>query len=244
MRDASAKNAARSQSNRANPGGAMAKQNQTEQNRTTKTSAGGSTTTSESARPTSERQKNIETSQDRSGQRSSMSRPLSGSVETGSRPFTLMRRLSDDLDQLFDQFGFGRFGLGVQPAGRSLFDDDLWSLSRGSSVATWSPQIETFQRGDKIIVRADLPGLNKDNVNVEVNDGILTISGERKDEQEENREGFYRSERSYGQFFRSIPLPEGVNEDQCEATFKDGVLEISFSAPKHEERKARKIPVR
>jgi HSP20 family protein len=218
----------------------MAKQNQTDQDRSRDSSSAGTSHTKSAA----ERQKNIETSQDRSKQRSNVSRPLSGSVETGARPFTLMRRLSDDLDQLFDQFGFGRFGLGVQPGRRPQHDDDFWTLSLPSSGTTWSPQVETFQRGDNIIVRADLPGLNKDDVNVEVNDGVLTISGERKDEHEENREGFYRSERSYGQFVRSIPLPEGVNEEQCDATFKDGVLEISFTVPKQEQRKARKIQVR
>jgi HSP20 family protein len=200
----------------------MARQNQSDQDRSRDSSSAGST--SDSTRTGAERQKNIETGRDRGGQRG-LSRPLTGTVEGGVRPFTLMRRLSDDLDQLFGQFGFG-------------------SLGFPSSVATWSPQIETFERGDKIIVRADLPGLNKDNVNVEVNDGILTISGERKDEHRENREGYYRSERSYGQFYRSIPLPEGVNEDQCDATFKDGVLEISFDAPKPQDRKARRIPVR
>jgi HSP20 family protein len=201
----------------------MARQDQTNQDRNRDPSSAGSTASSE--RTASERQKNIETSRDRGGQRGNLSRPLAGSVEGGAQPFTLMRRLSDDLDQLFGQFGFGRFAI-------------------PNAVATWSPQIETFQRNGKLIVRADLPGLDKDSVDVEVNDGVLTISGERKEEHEEDRDGYYRSERSYGQFYRAIPLPEGVDEERCDATFKDGVLEISFDAPKPEQRKARKVQVR
>ena len=94
------------------------------------------------------------------------------------------------------------------------------------------------------MVRADLPGLNKDDVNVEVDNGVLAISGERRHESQEDRDGFYRSERSYGQFYRSIPLPEGVNPEQCEASFRDGVLDVTLPAPKQETRKARKIQVR
>lgn len=201
----------------------MARQNQTDQDRSRDSSSAGSSTDSSST--AAERQRNIETSRDRAGQRGNLSRSLTGSVEGSARPFTLMRRLSEDLDQLFGQFGFGR-------------------LAIPNAVATWSPQIETFERNGKLIVRADLPGLTKDNVDVEVNAGVLTISGERKEEQEEDRDGYYRSERSYGQFYRAIPLPEGVDEEQCDATFKDGVLEISFDAPKPEQRKARKIQVR
>jgi len=110
--------------------------------------------------------------------------------------------------------------------------------------SAWVPQIEAFRRGDKLVVRADLPGLKKDDVKVEVDDGILAISGERSEEREENRDDFYRSERNYGQFYRAIPLPEGVTGDQCEATFKDGVLEVTLPAPKQPERKARQIPIR
>jgi HSP20 family protein len=77
-----------------------------------------------------------------------------------------------------------------------------------------------------------------------VSEGVLTICGERSDEHEDTRDDFFRSERSYGQFYRAIPLPEGVTGDQCEATFKDGVLEVSIPAPKQPERKARQIQIR
>ena len=106
------------------------------------------------------------------------------------------------------------------------------------------PQVETTLRGDRLVVRADLPGIDKDDVRVEIDNDVLTISGERRNEQRDERDGYFRSERSYGSFFRAIPLPEGVNTDQCEAKFNDGVLEISLPAPKQEDRKTRQIQIR
>jgi HSP20 family protein len=135
-------------------------------------------------------------------------------------PFSLMRRMADDMDRLFENFGFGQM------------------------TAAWAPEVETFRRGDKLVVRADLPGLKKDDVKVEIDNGVLAISGERHEQHEENRDDYYRSERSYGQFYRAIPLPEGVSEDQCEASFKDGVLEVSLQAPKEESRRTKQIPVK
>jgi HSP20 family protein len=78
--------------------------------------------------------------------------------------------------------------------------------------------------------------LTKDDVNVEINDDAITISGERQNENEEKREGYYRSERSYGSFFRTIPLPQGVNADDANATFNNGVLEITMKAPQLQSR--------
>ncbi|HEX8501297.1 MAG TPA: Hsp20/alpha crystallin family protein [Pyrinomonadaceae bacterium] len=100
-------------------------------------------------------------------------------------------------------------------------------------------QVEVFEREGQLVVRADLPGLKKEDVKVEVSNDTLTISGERKSEHEEKREGFYRSERSYGSFQRQIPLPEGVNADDARATFNNGVLEISIQAPQRESRSRR-----
>lgn len=166
-------------------------------------------------------------------------------TDIASSPFLLMRRMAQDMDRLFENFGFGPLGLGTGLGLGSRFDSGLWddrwpALSR----QTWSPQIETFRRGDKLVVRADLPGLKKDDVKVEIEDGMLTISGERSEEHEENRDDFYRSERSYGRFYRALPLPDGASEDQCEATFRDGVLEVTLNAPRQAERKAKQIQIR
>jgi HSP20 family protein len=111
-------------------------------------------------------------------------------------------------------------------------------------LALWSPHFELIERDNQLVVRADLPGLNKDDVTVEVDDGILTISGEQKQEREEKREGYYRSEQGYGRFFRAIPLPEGVDAEHTNASFDNGVLEVSFPAPKRQQRTAKRIPVR
>ena len=140
-------------------------------------------------------------------------------------PFSLMSRLMEDMDQIF----LGGNGNGDR---RPL-------LARGA----WAPQVETFRRGDKLVIRADLPGLKKDDVHVDIDENAITISGERCDEHEEEREGYYHSERSYGQFFRAIPLPDGVSSDVCDASFKDGVLEITCNAPKASQRR-RRVEVR
>jgi HSP20 family protein len=93
------------------------------------------------------------------------------------------------------------------------------------------------------MVKADLPGLTKDNVKVELTDEALTISGERKEEKEEKEKDFYRSERSYGRFFRQIPLPEGAKTDQANATFTDGVLEVKIPVAKIESQ-SRKLEIK
>jgi HSP20 family protein len=167
--------------------------------------------------------------------------PVVGSV-ISMNPFAAMRRWSEDMDRLFQDFGLGQFGLGGSPL-RELGTLGGRFGSGQNDSSEWSPQVEAFQRGDKFVVRADLPGMKKDDVTVEVENNMLTISGERTDEREDNRDGYYRSERSYGQFYRAIPLPEGVNAEQCDATFKDGVLEVSLKVPQQRER-SKQIPIR
>ena len=166
---------------------------------------------------------------------------LQGGVPGGmANPFALMQRMSEDMDRLFGQLGFG-----LSPSMRSMLGDGLWGGAPGlAEPALWSPQVELFRRGDSLVVRADLPGVKKDDLHLEVDDGVLTLSGERRDQREENRDGFYRSERSYGQFYRAIPLPEGTDPEQCQATFEDGVLEVTLAAPKPEERKPKRIQIR
>ena len=189
-----------------------------------------------------ERQRSIQTQREPSTPGGISRRPGSSVVYGPAvSPFALMRRMTEDMDRVFREFGLGGTGLG------SLFgqsDRDLWRESSALEQRVWSPQIETFRRGDKLVVRADLPGLSRDDVKVEVENGVLSISGERSDEREENRDDFYRTERSYGRFYRSIALPDGVEPDQVEGTFKDGVLEVTVPAPKQPERSARQIPIR
>lgn len=148
----------------------------------------------------------------------------------GGDPFSSMRRLSDQMDRWF-------FG--------DLFGRSLWPSRTGreSGPGVWAPQIESFQRGDQFVVRADLPGLRKEDVNVEVTDDALVLQGERREEHEENREGYYRSERSYGSFHRVVPLPEGTIAESAKASFKDGVLEVSLQAPPKEVSRGRRLEI-
>ncbi|HET7286805.1 MAG TPA: Hsp20/alpha crystallin family protein [Pyrinomonadaceae bacterium] len=141
-------------------------------------------------------------------------------------PFQMMRRFTQNMERLFEDFqgfSFPNFFKTEFPPFRMEFDN-----------VEWVPQIEVLQNEGQFMVRADLPGLTKDDVKVEVTDDLLTLSGERKEEKEEKREGFYRSERSYGSFYRQIPLPEGAKTENATATFNKGVLEITIPAPKAE----------
>jgi HSP20 family protein len=161
--------------------------------------------------------------------------PFTPSAWTGSRS---LRSFSNEIDQLFEDFlNFAGFGRGLP----TLFGKREFA-PRGFAEASqglWSPEIEVFERGGQLVVRADLPGLTKDDVKVDVRADSLIIQGERRQEREENEEGFYRSERSYGSFYRSIPLPEGVEDDDVKASFRDGVLEVTMPAPQGQQRSRR-----
>lgn len=152
-------------------------------------------------------------------------------------PFEWMGRLSEEMDRTFDRV-FGDFG----------FPRRSW-LSRGlfespSGMTGWSPRVEAFQKGDKFIVRAELPGLKKDDVQVELTNDALTIHGERRAEHEEKREGYFHSERQYGQFHRTIALPEGVISESAQASFRDGILEVTMQAPPAEANRGRRLEIK
>ncbi len=138
-------------------------------------------------------------------------------------PFGFMRRFATDMERLFEEFEGLRFP--------SLFGREFFPFNREFEHVAWSPEIEVRQNNEDFIVRADLPGMKRQDVKVELGDAFLTISGDRKEEKEEKREGYYRTERSYGSFYRQVPLPEGAKTDTATANFKDGVLEISLQAP-------------
>ncbi|HEX6050719.1 MAG TPA: Hsp20/alpha crystallin family protein [Gemmatimonadaceae bacterium] len=151
-----------------------------------------------------------------------------------SNPFGFMRRMSEEMNRIFESAGMGGVGGRLSPFGGE----------QAGTGSAWVPPIEVQQKGNELVVRADLPGLKRDEVSVEVDDGVLTLSGERRQESREEREGFYRSERSYGSFYRAIPLPEGVNEDDIQATFGDGVLEVRVPVPEQQQRRGRRVEIR
>lgn len=155
-----------------------------------------------------------------------------GELPDSITPGSLVRRFVDEVDRLAEDFGVGR----------GLFSSLERGLPNGAGGA-WSPQVEMFERNGELVLRADLPGLSKDDVKVELADNAVTITGERRDEREEKREGFYSSERSYGKFYRPLPLPQGVNTDDARASFRDGVLEVTMPVPKAEAKTARKLEI-
>jgi HSP20 family protein len=115
------------------------------------------------------------------------------------------------------------------------------SESGADDLAGWSPSIEVFERDGKLMVHADLPGMSKDDVRIQVVNDQLVIEGERRREHEDDQGPIHRSERSYRSFVRSIALPEGANVDQARAEFNNGVLEISVPIPAA--KLARQIPI-
>jgi HSP20 family protein len=136
------------------------------------------------------------------------------------RDLRMMRQMTRDFDRMFGDFGFR------MPVFERLPDVE------------WIPELEVFERDGRFVVRADLPGMKREDVKVNVQNDMLILEGERKVEEEVKKDNFHRTERSYGSFFRSLPLPEGVKLDKVEAKFKDGVLEVSM--PMEAEKKAAK----
>jgi HSP20 family protein len=119
--------------------------------------------------------------------------------------------------------------------------DAFFGNGPGTRVRRWVPAMDLVETDEHLVLRADLPGLTSDDVELEVKDGVLTVSGERKAEHQENSEGFYRVERAFGRFSRSLTIPDGVNAEQISADFNDGVLEVRI--PKPAERQPHRISI-
>jgi HSP20 family protein len=137
-------------------------------------------------------------------------------------PARELSTLQSEMNQLFNSF-FGDGGRGEAP------------------VRRWVPAMDLVETQDHFVVRADLPGLTQDDISIELEDNVLTISGERKREEKTEKEGYFRLERASGQFARSLTLPEGIDAEGVTAEFKDGVLEVRI--PKPEARKPRKVSI-
>jgi HSP20 family protein len=150
-------------------------------------------------------------------------------------PFTMMRQLSREMDRLMDSFFERGFGSLLREGGSRENDWQPRTL--------WNPQIDVQQRSDSVIVRADLPGVSKEDVQIEVEGDVLVISGQRREEREEgdDDQGYRLVERSYGSFYRTVPLPQGTDPDQIEATMRDGVLTVTLPLP--EEARPRRITI-
>jgi HSP20 family protein len=121
---------------------------------------------------------------------------------------------------------------------RSRIDRMFGEMASGGGEQRWNLSLDVVERDDAYVVRADVPGLKPDEVKIEVEDDVLTISAEHEESEEEKKDNYVRRERRYGAFSRSLNVPKGVTADQIEATSKDGVVEISIPKPKEQERKA------
>lgn len=153
-----------------------------------------------------------------------------------SNPFHVFRRISDEMDRWFDR------ALNGYPSQQG---DALQSLQQQfNRPGMWAPRIEAFQRGDEFIIRAELPGLKKEDVRVNVTEDSIVLEGERRDEFENTHGDVYHSERSYGSFYREIPLPEGAIAENAHASFKNGVLEVKLQAPPSEVRRGRSVEIK
>jgi HSP20 family protein len=124
------------------------------------------------------------------------------------------------------------FGEGFFPSEKMVSE---WNL------ADWKPAVDVYEEDNAIVIKAELPGIDKKDIEVELNDGVLTLKGERNYENEVKEDNYYRKERAYGKFHRAFTLPEGLDPEKVEAAFKDGVLKVTV--PKPEEKQSRKISV-
>ena len=132
-----------------------------------------------------------------------------------------MRQMQDEVDRWFGRMGFDR----------GWTSPSTWLSRAGEQMGDWMPAIDAFQRGNEFVIRADVPGMTRTDLSVEIGDEAVTIRGERKHEQNEDREGVFWSERSYGSFSRVVPLPPGAISDSAKATFTNGVLEVVVQSP-------------
>ncbi|MDQ3995674.1 MAG: Hsp20/alpha crystallin family protein, partial [Gemmatimonadota bacterium] len=167
---------------------------------------------------------------------------LAGWLAGADNPLAMMRRMEQDLERVFRAFGVPRLSAGF--AAPREIEELLARPPALSQAAQWSPQIEVFERDGNLVVHADLPGVKREDVEVNVENDLLTIRGERRQEHREAEGGYRRTERSYGTFFRQIPLPDGVEPDQVRAAYNDGVLEVTIPAPGDQPSGRRRIEIR
>jgi HSP20 family protein len=116
-------------------------------------------------------------------------------------------------------------------------------MRSSGQMVTWRPSLDVFERDNQIVVKAELPGVKKEDIELEVDRGSLVIRGQRHAEHQVRQDQYYRTERSYGSFYRRLPLPEGVNADNIKANYNDGILEVRIPKPSEEQTQGRKIPL-
>jgi HSP20 family protein len=136
----------------------------------------------------------------------------------GLSPFELMREFTEEMDQMFR---------GVGPS---------------TELQAWCPTTDVQRCNGSLVITAELPGLTKDDVKVEVAEDMVIVQGERRQEHKEDHEGYHRWERNYGRFYRAVPLPEAAKTEQVKAELKDGVLKVSVPVPE-QAKKTKVVPI-
>ena len=139
-----------------------------------------------------------------------------------------MSKFRSEIDQLFDQFFSDPFGFGLRTPSEG------WA-------GTWVPTLDISESENEVTIRAEIPGVDPEDLDISVSGDYLTLSGEKKEETEEEEENFYRSERRFGQFRRQVALPSFVDKEDVSAEYKNGILVIKLK--KTAEAKPRRIPV-
>lgn len=160
---------------------------------------------------------------------------------TSFSPFSIMRQGLDEMERWFGHIDWPR---GLMPGAAGWGPSDGRGMSQMMRQrGEWMPAIDAFQRGNEFVIRAEVPGMHRQDLTVEVGDDTLTLRGERKREFEDDQDGVFWSERSYGSFTRVVPLPPGTIADSAKATFNNGILEIVMQAPSAEARRGRRIDI-
>ena len=148
------------------------------------------------------------------------------------RPFSDIARWERDMEELFDNLAGSRFW---------PFRRRPWPPLRAMEIS--APAVDVYEEKDDIVAKAELPGVGKDDIEVNVADNFLTIKGQKKKEEELKEENYYRCERSYGSFTRVVQLPSEVQTEKARASFKDGVLEVRIPKTDEAKKKVKKVKV-
>lgn len=148
-------------------------------------------------------------------------------------PLELFEEMQEEMARLWGETG--------PLAARRL----TWPLRRFSPAPmAWMPRMDVYEKDNTLVVKAELPGVKKEDIEVAVDNGDLVIRGERQAEQEVKEENYYRMERTSGSFYRRLPLPYEVKPDQIEASFNDGVLEVRMPRPSQEKPQPQKVAIK
>lgn len=125
----------------------------------------------------------------------------------------------------------------------SLFGPTWWPRLRFPEIEEISPSVDIFEEGDDVVVKAELPGMKKEDIEVKLTDNTITISGEKKKEEKIEKKDYYRLERSYGSFCRAFSLPAEVQTDKAKAQFKEGILEVRIPKSEEAKKKEKKLMI-